>query len=261
MTTASVEAETVFTPSELVSNEMFEARIDALVWSDIERQLDAQGYAVIDKLLSVAESRELAASYTTEELFRSRVVMERHGYGRGEYKYFRYPLPSPVAALRGALYARLCGIANRWQEAMSSSSAMNSCIEYPLSHDEFLQRCWQAGQTRPTPLLLQYGPGDYNCLHQDLYGEQVFPLQAAVLLTQPGTDFDGGEFVLTERRPRQQTWPRVVPLAQGDAVIFAVRHRPLQGARGSYRVEMRHGVSELRSGHRQTLGIIFHDAA
>jgi uncharacterized protein len=278
MTAPSVEAETLSAANHLsafnwsVSNEALEARIDALHWSEIERQLDAQGYAVIDKLLSGAASRELAAQYAADELFRSRVVMERHGYGRGEYKYFRYPLPSPVAVLRGALYARLYGIANRWLSAMSStlkdsssakngSSAKNSGIEYPPSHEEFLQRCWQAGQTRPTPLLLQYGTGDYNCLHQDLYGEQVFPLQVAVLLNQPSVDFDGGEFVLTERRPRQQTRPRVVPLTQGDAVIFAVRQRPVQGARGSYRVEMRHGVSELRSGHRHTLGIIFHDAA
>ncbi|HSB97475.1 MAG TPA: 2OG-Fe(II) oxygenase [Spongiibacteraceae bacterium] len=232
-----------------------EARIALLGWAEIERQLDGHGFAVIDKLLTSAECRTLVELYATDNIFRNKVVMERHGYGRGEYKYFNYPLPDMVAKLRGALYARLYAIANRWQVAL------NSAIEYPAAHAEFLQRCWQAGQTRPTPLLLQYGPDDYNCLHQDLYGEQVFPLQVAVLLAQPNIDFTGGELVLTERRPRMQSRPHVVPLQQGDAVIFAVNQRPVQGARGSYRVEMRHGVSALRSGCRHTLGIIFHDAA
>jgi hypothetical protein len=187
-------------------------------------------------------------------LFRSRIVMGRHGFGRGEYKYFSYPLPEPIAELRPELYARLHGIANRWNEAMGID------IRYPESHETFLKRCHEAGQLRPTPLLLQYGEGDYNCLHQDLYGEHVFPLQVAVLLSEPGLDFEGGEFVLTEQRPRMQSRAEVVPLGQGDAVAFAVHVRPVQGTRGLYRVNMRHGVSRLRSGRRHTVGVIFHDA-
>ena len=217
--------------------------------------LDRYGCAVIPGLLTPAACRDLAARYAAEDGFRSRVVMGRHGFGQGEYRYFSYPLPDPVAALREALYPQLVDIANRWNETMGIA------VRYPLQHKDFLARCHAAGQVRPTPLLLQYGPGDYNCLHQDLYGEHVFPLQVAVLLSQPGQDFTGGEFVLTEQRPRMQSRVEVVPLAQGDAVVFAVHHRPVQGTRGAYRVSMRHGVSRLRSGQRHTLGIIFHDAA
>ncbi|MBP7816012.1 MAG: 2OG-Fe(II) oxygenase [Phenylobacterium sp.] len=217
--------------------------------------LDRYGCAVIPGLLPPAACRDLAALYGAEEGFRSRVVMGRHGFGQGEYRYFSHPLPGPVAALREALYPQLVDIANRWNETLGIA------VRYPLRHKDFLARCHAAGQVRPTPLLLQYGPGDYNCLHQDLYGEHVFPLQVAVLLSQPGQDFTGGEFVLTEQRPRMQSRAEVVPLAQGDAVVFAVQHRPVQGTRGAYRVSMRHGVSRLRSGQRHTLGIIFHDAA
>jgi hypothetical protein len=196
----------------------------------------------------------LADFYADERLFRSRVVMSRHGFGRGEYKYFAYPLPDTVAGLRTAIYPRLAPIANRWNAAMGID------VQYPDTHAAFLARCHAAGQQRPTPLLLQYGVDDYNCLHQDLYGEHVFPLQVAILLSEPGRDFSGGEFVLTEQRPRMQSRPQVVPLRQGDAVVFAVHQRPVQGTRGSYRVNLRHGVSRVRSGHRHTLGIIFHDA-
>jgi hypothetical protein len=196
----------------------------------------------------------LAALYK-QPLFRSQVHMARHGFGRGEYKYFAYPLPEMVAGLRARLYPQLAPIANRWQERMGLET------RFPAAHDDFLKRCHAAGQTRPTPLLLQYGPDDYNCLHQDLYGEHVFPLQVAILLSRPEEDFTGGEFVLTEQRPRMQSVPSVVPLQQGDAVIFAVSQRPVSGTRGSYRVTMRHGVSRVRSGRRHTLGIIFHDAA
>ena len=216
--------------------------------------LDAHGCAVTGPLLTAEECAALAAAYQTDDLFRSRVIMARHGFGRGEYKYFAYPLPETIAALRGALYPPLAEVANRWNEAMGLA------VRYPREHAAYLVRCHKAGQEKPTPLLLQYGPGDYNCLHQDLYGEHVFPLQATVLLSEPGRDFAGGEFVLTEQRPRLQSRAEVVPLRQGDAVIVAVHHRPVQGTRGSYRVNMRHGVSRLRSGHRQTLGIIFHDA-
>jgi hypothetical protein len=205
-------------------------------------------------VLSPAECAELAATYARDARFRSRVVMASHGFGRGEYKYFAHPLPDAVTSLRAALYPRLGRIANRWNEAMGIA------VRYPDDLEAFLDRCHRAGQTQPTPLLLQYGEGDYNCLHQDLYGEHVFPLQATVLLSEPGTDFTGGEFVLVEQRPRMQSRAEVVPLEQGDAVLFAVRHRPVAGTRGSYRVNLRHGVSRLRSGHRHTLGIIFHDA-
>ena len=217
--------------------------------------LDRYGCAVLPALLTPSACRDLAALYPAEAGFRSRVVMGRHGFGQGEYRYFSYPLPGAVAALREALYPQLVEIANRWNETMGIA------VRYPLQHQDFLARCHAAGQVRPTPLLLQYGPGDYNCLHQDLYGEHVFPLQVAVLLSAPGIDFTGGEFVLTEQRPRMQSRVEVVPLAQGDAVVFAVHHRPVQGTRGAYRVSMRHGVSRLRSGQRHTLGIIFHDAA
>jgi hypothetical protein len=230
------------------------ARVEAIDWTQTAGDLDAQGCAVLKGLLTADECRALAALYPDDGRFRSRVVMGRHGFGRGEYKYFAYPLPELIAELRPALYARLRGVANRWNEAMGI------VIRYPEHHDAFLKRCHGAGQTRPTPLLLQYETGDYNCLHQDLYGEHVFPLQVAILLSEPGRDFSGGEFVLTEQRPRMQSRPEVVPLAQGDAVAFAVHVRPVQGTRGTYRVNLRHGVSRIRSGRRHTLGVIFHDA-
>jgi uncharacterized protein len=230
------------------------ARVDAIDWTQATADLDAQGCAVLKSLLSPDECRAVTALYPDDSHFRSRVVMGRHGFGRGEYKYFSYPLPELIAGLRPVLYAKLCGVANRWNQAMGID------IRYPAAHDAFLTRCHEAGQTRPTPLLLQYEAGDYNCLHQDLYGEHVFPLQVAILLSEPGRDFAGGEFVLTEQRPRMQSRPEVVPLRQGDAVAFAVHHRPVQGTRGVYRVNLRHGVSRIRSGHRHTVGVIFHDA-
>lgn len=230
------------------------SRIQTLDWEWISRELDEHGNANLERILSVNECQAVAALYTHDSLFRSRVVMARHGFGRGEYKYFEYPLPEVVAEVRTAIYPRLAEIANRWNALMGLE------VHYPETHSEFLKRCQDAGQLRPTPLLLQYGEGDYNCLHQDLYGEHVFPIQVTILLSEPGTDFTGGEFILTEQRPRMQSRPEVVPLRQGDAVAFAVHHRPVQGKRGSYRVNMRHGVSRLRSGHRHTLGIIFHDA-
>ena len=230
------------------------ARVDALDWTAAVRDLDAHGCAVLKALLPAEACDALTALYPEDSHFRSRVVMARHGFGRGEYKYFTYPLPDLVAGLRGALYRRLAPLANRWNEALGLA------VRFPDAHAAFLDRCHAAGQTRPTPLLLQYGPGDYNCLHQDLYGEHVFPLQVAILLSEPGRDFAGGEFVLTEQRPRMQSRPEVVPLAQGDAVAFAVHVRPVQGTRGYYRVNLRHGVSRIRSGHRHTLGVIFHDA-
>jgi uncharacterized protein len=230
------------------------ARVDAVDWTQAGRDLDAQGCTVLKRLLSPEECRALASLYPDDKRFRSRVVMGRHGFGRGEYKYFSYPLPDLIAELRSRLYAQLHGVANRWNEAMGIA------IRYPESHEAFLKRCHAAGQVKPTPLLLQYGAGDYNCLHQDLYGEHVFPLQVAILLSEPGRDFTGGEFVLTEQRPRMQSRPEVVPLGQGDAVAFAVHFRPVQGTRGFYRVNLRHGVSRIRSGHRHTLGVIFHDA-
>ena len=238
----------------LVPSADIAARVDALDWAQIERELDAQGCAVLKGVLDPDECRALAALYPDDALFRSRIVMGRHGFGRGEYKYFSYPLPGLIAALRPPLYGRLAGVANRWNEAMGID------IRYPASHAAFLKRCHDAGQARPTPLLLQYEAGDYNCLHQDLYGEHVFPLQVAILLSEPGRDFEGGEFVLTEQRPRMQSRAEVVPLRQGDAVAFAVHHRPVQGTRGTYRVNLRHGVSRLRSGRRHTVGVIFHDA-
>ncbi len=230
------------------------ARINTFDWEIISRQLDAQGNALLERVLSAEECQALAQVYAEDDIFRSHVVMARHGFGRGEYKYFSYPLPAMISELRSVLYPRLAPIANRWNTAMGNQ------IRYPEQHADFLKRCHAAGQLRPTPLLLQYGEGDYNCLHQDLYGEHVFPIQVAVLLSEPGEDFTGGEFVLTEQRPRMQSRPEVVPLRRGDAVAFAVHHRPVQGTRGTYRVNLRHGVSRLRSGHRHTLGIIFHDA-
>jgi len=229
-------------------------RVAALDWAAIASSLDADGCAVVGPLLDADECAALAARYDDDAVFRSRVVMARHGFGRGEYKYLAYPLPEEVAALRAALYPRLAEIANRWNEAMGVAT------RYPVAHDDYLARCHAAGQTKPTPLLLRYGAGDYNCLHQDLYGEHVFPLQATLLLSRPAEDFSGGEFVLTEQRPRMQSRAEVVPLSQGEAVIFPVHHRPVQGTRGTYRVNMRHGVSRLRAGARHTLGIIFHDA-
>jgi uncharacterized protein len=229
-------------------------RVAAVDWNRVADELGEQGAAVLQQLLTPDECRAIAALYEDDGRFRSRVVMARHGFGKGEYKYFSYPLPDLVADLRSALYPRLAPVANHWNKRMGIG------VRYPVEHEAFLERCHKAGQQRPTPLLLQYGPGDYNCLHQDLYGELAFPLQATILLSEPGRDFAGGEFVLTEQRPRMQSRPEVVPLQQGDAVIFAVHHRPVTGTRGSYRVNMRHGVSRLRSGRRHTLGVIFHDA-
>ncbi len=229
-------------------------RIAALDWSATAGELDAHGCAVIGPVLTPDECGALAAMYPDDGPFRSRVIMARHGFGRGEYKYFAYPLPEIIRGLRTALYPPLAEIANRWNEAMGIEA------HYPTDHGAYLARCDLAGQRKPTPLLLQYGPGDYNCLHQDLYGEHVFPLQATVLLSRPDDDFGGGEFVLTEQRPRMQSRAEVVPLNQGEAVIFPVHHRPVRGTRGVYRVNMRHGVSRIRDGRRHTLGIIFHDA-
>jgi uncharacterized protein len=229
-------------------------RVDSFDWPSIEDELGQHGCVILPALLTADECDALATHYARDDLYRSRVVMERHGFGRGEYKYFAYPLPELVAGLRSTIYPQLAPIANRWNEAMRIET------RYPSTHEAFIRRCHAAGQQRPTPLILEYGAGDYNCLHQDLYGEHVFPLQVAILLSQPGSDFTGGEFVLTEQRPRMQSRVEVVPLAQGDAVIFAVNHRPVQGSRGVYRVALRHGVSRLRSGRRHTLGVIFHDA-
>jgi hypothetical protein len=229
-------------------------RIAALDWQALAADLDARGYCIAGSLLTPSECTMLAASYAGPG-FRSRVVMARHGFGRGEYRYFDYPLPPLVAELRTTLYRPLAAIANTWQQRLGEPA------RFPAEHAAYLEQCHHAGQTRPTPLLLQYGPGDYNCLHQDLYGEQVFPLQATVLLSDPQRDFSGGEFVLTEQRPRMQSRASVVALNQGDAVIFAVRQRPVQGSRGVYRVKLRHGVSEVLGGARHALGLIFHDAA
>jgi hypothetical protein len=230
-------------------------RLNGVAWQRVEADLDAYGGATIERLLTPEECDAVTAMYPDDAAFRSRIVMTRHGFGRGEYKYFRYPLPDLVERLRTDLYPRLAPIANRWNEALRID------VRYPERHTEFLQRCHDAGQPRPTPLLLQYGEGDYNCLHQDLYGEHVFPIQVAVLLSEPERDFAGGDFVLTEQRPRMQSRVEVVPLRRGDAVAFAVHHRPVQGTRGTYRVNLKHGVSRIRRGHRHTLGIIFHDAA
>ncbi len=232
-----------------------EDRISKLSWRRIADDIDERGWATTAPLLTRAERKELIAAYDDDARFRSTVTMARHGFGRGEYRYFRYPLPSLVRSLREALYEQLAPIANRWREALRVGAP------FPEQHRDYVAMCHAAGQTRPTPLLLRYGPGDYNCLHQDLYGALAFPLQAAFLLSDPDADFTGGEFVLTEQRPRMQSRAHVVPLAAGEAVIFAVNHRPVQGTRGTYRVTMRHGVSEVHSGRRLTLGVIFHDAA
>ena len=229
-------------------------QIDHMDWGRIAGDLDAQGWAVAKALLGAEVCAGLSMLYEEDGRFRGTVTMARHGFGRGEYRYFAYPLPGIVADLRTQFYARLAPIANCWNRTMGIDTA------FPDNHADFLARCHAAGQARPTPLILRYGPGDYNCLHQDLYGEHVFPLQAAILLDRPEKDFTGGEFLLTEQRPRMQSRGSVVPLRQGDAVIFAVNQRPVQGSRGPYRVTMRHGVSALRSGRRHTLGIILHDA-
>ena len=231
------------------------ARVAAIDWPGVARELDAQGAATVARLLTPAECDTLVSLYARDEPFRSRVVMSRHGFGQGEYRYLRYPLPPLVAELRAAAYTRLAPIANRWHEAMGLAA------RFPARHEAFIARCHAAGQTKPTPLLLRYEAGDYNCLHQDLYGEHVFPLQLVLLLSQPGRDFDGGEFVMTEQRPRMQSRAMVLPLSQGDAAVIAVHQRPLQGTRGVYRVNLRHGVSRVRTGRRFTAGIIFHDAA
>jgi hypothetical protein len=229
--------------------------ISAVDWPAVAAHLDSRGCAVLPRLLSAASCRELAGLYADAGRFRSRVVMSRHGFGRGEYQYFTYPLPPLIAGLRTELYPHLAPIANEWSRRLGADQ------RYPATLAAFLERCHAAGQLKPTPLLLQYGPEDYNCLHQDLYGEWVFPLQLTVLLSQPGHDFTGGEFVLTEQRPRMQSRAEVVSLEQGDAVLFAVHHRPVSGTRGEYRVNLRHGVSRVRSGRRHTLGVIFHDAS
>jgi hypothetical protein len=231
-----------------------EKRIASIDWKQTSQDVDAEGHAIIRRVLSREESEATSELFQHDEFFRSRVVMERHRFGRGEYKYFKYPLPDIVVSLRTTVYPHLVPIANRWNEALRIDA------RYPTVHADYLRRCHQAGQHKPTPLLLQYETGDYNCLHQDLYGEHVFPLQLAILLSEPERDFTGGEFVLTEQRPRMQSRPIVVPLRQGDGVVFAVNHRPVQGAKSVYRVNLRHGVSRIRSGHRHTLGIIFHDA-
>jgi uncharacterized protein len=240
----------VLAPTTIVWAEEAGHRVAAVDWSRVAHDLDARGSAMLEGLLSPEECQAVSALYPVEAIFRSRVVMARHGFGRGEYQYFSYPLPDIIAGLRTALYPQLAPVANRWNEAMGIE------VRYPDEHAQFIARCHQAGQRKPTPLLLQYGAGDYNCLHQDLYGEHVFPLQVAILLSQPGRDFTGGEFVMTEQRPRMQSRAEVVPLKQGDAVVFAVHHRPVQGSRGWYRVNLRHGVSRIRSGHRHTVGSI-----
>jgi hypothetical protein len=229
-------------------------RIACADWSRHAGDLDARGHAVIDGLLAPSDCRALAALYADESRFRRTVVMARHGYGRGEYRYFAYPLPEPVAELRSALYVRLAPVANEW------NARLGAAPRYPAVHADFRELCHEAGQRRPTPLLLRYSAGDYNCLHQDLYGALVFPFQVAIMLSEPGVDFTGGEFLLLEQRPRRQSRADVVPLDQGDAVIFAVHHRPVEGPRGISRATMKHGVSRLRSGERYVAGIIFHDA-
>lgn len=246
------------TPAEVkqldAGTKTIETRVAAFDWSSVSTYLDSYGWAAFSHLLTADECKTIACLYTDDRHFRSHIIMARHGFGRGEYKYFSYPLPEIITSLRTTLYPRLAPIANRWNESMRIDT------RYPEGHAEFIRRCHEAGQTRPTPLLLQYGESDYNALHQDLYGEHVFPLQVAILLSEPERDFTGGEFVLMEQRPRMQSRAEVVPLRQGDGVVFAVHNRPVQGARGTYRVNLRHGVSRLRSGHRHTMGIIFHDA-
>lgn len=230
-------------------------RIKSYAWQDISRELGANGSAVLPKLLDAEQCALLAGLYEQPDLFRSRVIMARHGFGRGEYQYFAYPLPPIIDELRTSLYSRFAPLANAWNKEMKSET------EFPADHAQYLKRCAEAGQTKPTPLLLRYTADDFNCLHQDLYGELLFPIQVTILLSEPNIDFSGGEFVLTEQRPRMQSRVEVIPLNRGDAVAFAVNNRPVKGARGSYRVKLRHGVSRVRSGLRHTLGIIFHDAA
>lgn len=232
-----------------------QARVDDVDWMKVHADLDAQGWAVVPELLTDAEADAVAGLYHQEQGFRSRVIMGRHGFGRGEYKYFGYPLPPLIEALRTSAYPHLVPIANQWHERLGQD------VRFPREHATFLERCHLAGQTRPTPLLLEYAPEDYNCLHRDLYGEHVFPIQIAILLDQPGKDFVGGEFVMTEQRPRMQTRAMVLPLKKGDAAIFAVNSRPMKGVRGDYQVKLNHGVSKLYSGKRHTVGVIFHDAA
>jgi len=245
---------TVMARSPFERDDPIESKIERYDWHAIEVDLNARGYAQLPRLLSAAECGSIEQLYALDALFRSTIVMARHNFGRGEYRYFDYPLPESIAPMRRTFYRLLAPIANRWHAAMQVAT------RFPAEHAEFIHRCHAAGQRRPTPLLLKYAAGDYNCLHQDLYGEHVFPLQVAILLSQPERDFAGGEFVLTEQRPRMQSRVDVVPLQQGDAVVFAVHQRPVVGARGAYRVNMRHGVSRIRSGDRRTLGIIFHDA-
>ena len=228
--------------------------LNDITWERVSRDLDAEGNAVIKGVLAPEECDEVRMLYDKDELFRSKVVMEQHGFGRGEYRYFRYPLPDLIRDIRTTIYPHLVPVANKWNEAMGIS------VRFPPTHAEYIRRCHDAGQNKPTPLILKYGPDDYNCLHQDLYGEHVFPLQVAVLLSEPQKDFTGGEFVMTEQRPRMQSRPIVVALGKGDGVVFAVHHRPVQGKKSVYRVNLRHGVSRIRSGSRHTLGIIFHDA-
>jgi len=230
------------------------ARVGSYDWQELSAELNGYGCAVMERLMSPEECRQIADLYLREEHFRSHIQMARHGFGKGEYRYFKYPLPDLLAGLRTAIYPHLARVANDWNERMGLDE------RYPERHEEFLKQCHDQGQTRPTPLLLQYFPGDFNCLHQDLYGDLAFPLQVAILLSEPGRDFTGGEFVLTEQRPRMQSRVEVAPLRQGDAVAFAVQHRPVSGSRGNYRVNLRHGVSRIRSGMRHTVGIIFHDA-
>jgi hypothetical protein len=251
MTTSTLDADA----ETLRLADTIEARVDQVDWAQVHADLDAQGWAIAPALVTHAESNAISSLYPRAQGFRSQVVMARHGFGLGEYKYFSYPLPPLVQALRTAAYPRLAPIANRW------CARLGQAVRFPPEHAAFLKRCHDAGQVRPTPLLLEYGPDDYNCLHRDLYGEHVFPIQIAVLLDQPGEDFDGGEFVITEQRPRMQTRPMVLPLQKGDAAIFAVSSRPVKGVRGDYQVRLSHGVSKLRSGRRHTLGVIFHDAA
>lgn len=231
-----------------------EARVAAYDWKAITGELDSYGCAVLPQLFTPEECGDIAALYSDENHFRSRILMARHGFGKGEYRYFKYPLPDLLGGIRTALYPRLAGVANAWNERMGMAQ------RFPDNHAAFLQQCHEAGQTRPTPLLLQYVPGDFNCLHQDLYGDLFFPIQVAILLSEPGRDFTGGEFALTEQRPRMQSRVEVVPMRQGDAVAFAVHNRPVHGTKGNYRVNLRHGVSRIRSGMRHTVGIIFHDA-
>jgi len=232
-----------------------EARVDAIDWGKVHTDLDAQGWAIAPQLLTPAEADSISGLYHQEHGFRSHIIMSRHGFGRGEYKYFSYPLPPLIQSLRTAAYPKLAPIANQWHERMRQP------VRFPADHAAFLERCHRAGQVRPTPLLLEYGPDDYNCLHRDLYGEHVFPIQIAILLDQPGEDFKGGEFVMTEQRPRMQSRAMVLPLKKGDAAIFAVNSRPMKGVRGDYQVKLNHGVSKLYSGNRHTVGVIFHDAA